>query len=353
MTRLKTSDFHYRLPSFLVAQEPLQRRETSRLFVYHANEDRVEHRRFADIGDYCNGPALLVLNDTKVIPARLVGRKKTTGGRVEILLVTETGGGIWECLCKPAARLREGTEVVFPGSLLRAQVVEKGRYGTHGVLFGGVKDFWSELHKIGRVPLPPYIKRNAESRVSDVEADRERYQTVYARRSGAVAAPTAGLHFSDELLRTLERKGMEIVYLTLHVGPGTFLPVKREFVADHRLHSEYFEITHEAAERINEAERHGRQVVVVGTTAARALESVADKRGRVMAKEGWTELFIYPPYRFKLVRNLLTNFHLPCSTLLMLVAALVGREKILELYEIAKEEGYRFYSYGDAMLILQ
>jgi S-adenosylmethionine:tRNA ribosyltransferase-isomerase len=353
MTRLKTSDFHYRLPSFLVAQEPLQRRETSRLFVYHANEDRVEHRRFADIGDYCNGPALLVLNDTKVIPARLVGRKKTTGGRVEILLVTERGGGRWECLLKPAARLREGTEVVFPGSPLRAQVVRKGRYGTHGVLFGGVKDFWSELHKIGRVPLPPYIKRNDGCRVSGVEADRERYQTVYARRSGAVAAPTAGLHFSDELLRTLERRGMEIVYLTLHVGPGTFLPVKREFVADHGLHPEYFEITHEAAERINEAERHGRQVVVVGTTAARALESVANKRGRVMAEEGWTELFIYPPYRFKLVRNLLTNFHLPCSTLLMLVAALVGREKILELYEIAKKEGYRFYSYGDAMLILQ
>lgn len=352
MTRLQTSKFDYQLPRSFIAQEPLSKREDSRLLVYHGDSGLIEHSSFGDIGDYIDNSAMLVLNDTKVFPARLLGRKRVTGGKVEILLVRELGKGLWECLLKPSARLKRGVEVVFPGSPMVARMVERMGNGSHSVLFEGVDDFWGELERIGWVPLPPYIKRQSDTPASVVCKDKERYQTVYAKRRGAVAAPTAGLHFSNGLLGSLEARGMEMVYLTLHVGPGTFLPVKEDCVSDHRLHAEFFEITDEAAESINRARADKRPVVVVGTTVARVLETVAGSDGKLRAGKGWTDLFIYPPYRFKVVENMLTNFHLPCSTLLMLVAALVGSEKIIELYEIAKRENYRFYSYGDAMLII-
>jgi S-adenosylmethionine:tRNA ribosyltransferase-isomerase len=362
MTRLKTSDFYYDLPRSCIAQEPALTREESRLLVYRQATGSVEHSVFGKLGDYLNERALLVLNDTKVIPARLYGRKEPTGGGVELFLVRESRGNEWECLLKPARRMREGTVVVFEGSAMTARVAGKKASGVWLVSFNGVTNILEEIEKIGHVPLPPYIKRSSgvgrEARLRQGFVgqawgiDKERYQTVYARRPGAVAAPTAGLHFSEELLRSLERRGVETAMLTLHVGLGTFRPVEEEYVSNHRLHGEYYEIGEASAETINRAASEGRRVVVVGTTAARALESAADERGEVLARSGWTELFIYPPYEFKVVSNMLTNFHLPCSSLLMLIAALVGREKILELYEIARREGYRFYSYGDAMLVL-
>ncbi|MEI6633834.1 MAG: S-adenosylmethionine:tRNA ribosyltransferase-isomerase [Chlamydiota bacterium] len=378
MTRLRTADFDYALPASFIAQEPAPRREDSRLMVFRADRGTVSHAGFSGIGDHLGDAALLVLNDTKVFPARLIGRKAGTGGQVEVLLLREREGGEWECLLKPGARLRGGAEIEFEGSSLVARVGERIPGGIFTVRFEGEGEFWDEVYRIGRVPLPPYIKRNPKSKIPnpngrDPESqipnpngrnpesqipdtrdreDRERYQTVYARQRGAVAAPTAGLHFSTELLERLASRGIETATLTLHVGPGTFRPVSGEYVADHRMHPEWYEIGEGAAERINRARREGRRVVAVGTTSARALEAAADEGGVVRAGAAWTEIFIYPPYRFRVVENLLTNFHLPGSTLLMLVAALAGRESVLELYEIAKREGYRFYSYGDAMLIL-
>jgi S-adenosylmethionine:tRNA ribosyltransferase-isomerase len=358
MARLKTSDFHYDLPRAFIAQEPPPTRGASRLLVRHLVTGRVEHRRFSEFGEYLRERSLLILNDTRVIPARLYGRKECTSGRVEVFLLRESRRGEWECLIKPSGRVREGATIVFEGSRMTARVAGRKTPGVWSVHFEGGLSVMDEIEKIGHVPLPPYIKRaNPKSQIPNPNMDlsykdKERYQTVYARRPGAVAAPTAGLHFSTELLEALEYRGVETVMLTLHVGLGSFRPVEEEYVSDHRLHGEYFEIQPEAAERINRARGEGRQIVVVGTTAARALETVADGHGKVRAQRGWTELFIYPPYKFKIVTQMLTNFHLPCSTLLMLVAALVGREKLLELYEIAQREGYRFYSYGDAMLVL-
>ncbi|MCX6339458.1 MAG: S-adenosylmethionine:tRNA ribosyltransferase-isomerase [Candidatus Aureabacteria bacterium] len=381
MARLKTSDFHYDLPRAFIAQEPPPTRGASRLLVHHLVTGRVEHRRFSEFGEYLRERSLLILNDTKVIPARLYGRKAGTGGQVEVFLLREREGGEWECLLKPGVRLRRGAEIAFEGSRMTARVAGRKTSGVWSVHFEGGLSVMDEIEKIGHVPLPPYIKRaNPKSppyaksaggrqipdpnihempdgerqRIPDPRdrEDRERYQTVYARQRGAVAAPTAGLHFSTELLERLASRGIETATLTLHVGLGTFRPVSEEYVADHRMHPEWYEIGEGAAERINRARGEGRQIVVVGTTAARALEAAADEGGVVRAGAAWTEIFIYPPYRFRVVENLLTNFHLPGSTLLMLVAALAGRERVLELYEIAKREGYRFYSYGDAMLIL-
>jgi len=358
MTRLKTSDFRYDLPRAFIAQEPPPTRGASRLLVYHGATGEVEHRRFGEFGEYLRAPSLLILNDTKVIPARLCGRKEHASARVEVFLLRESRQSEWECLLKPSGRVREGATIVFEGSPMTARLAGRKPLGIWSVRFEGVESVMDEIERVGHVPLPPYIKRgNPKSQIPNPKIDllcddRERYQTVYAVRPGAVAAPTAGLHFSNELLGELERSGVETVMLTLHVGLGSFRPVQEEYVSDHRLHEEYFEIGPDAAERINRARDEERQIVVVGTTAARALETVADDHGKVRARSGWTELFIYPPYRFKIVENLLTNFHLPCSTLLMLVAALVGREKLLELYEISKRERYRFYSYGDAMLVL-
>ncbi len=399
MTPLTTSDFHYDLPRSFIAQEPSPARGDSRLLVYDRATGRVEHRRFHEFGEYLRDSSLLVLNDTKVIPARLFGKKERTSGRVEVFLLKELRHNEWECLLKPSGRVREGSAVVFEGSPMIARLAGRKTGGAWSVLFEGIESVMDEIGRIGHVPLPPYIKREnplpssrregfrqagesspgperglgtsipegqipcirpaerdsvrqANSDMCSSNGDKERYQTVYARNPGAVAAPTAGLHFSSELLASLERRGVEIVMLTLHVGWGSFRPVQEEYVSDHRLHGEYFEIGLGAAEKINRARGMGRQIVAVGTTAARALETAADERGIVGARSGWTELFIYPPYRFKIVENLLTNFHLPRSTLLMLVAALTGREKLLDLYEISKRERYRFYSYGDAMLIL-
>lgn len=351
MPALRTSDFHFDLPRALIAQEPSPEREDARLLVCRMRSGTVAHLRFGEIGDFLPPRSLLVLNDTRVIPARLVGKREATGGRVEVLLLREMRENEWECLLKPSGRLREGETVVFEGSRMTARAGGRVSRSTRAAVLGGVDDVRAEIDAIGHVPLPPYIKRPRQaSRFTRL--DRERYQTVYAKQPGAAAAPTAGLHFSRGLLASLRAKGVETVTLTLNVGLGTFQPVVEEFVPDHRLHEEYFEIADGAAERINLARREGRRVVVVGTTAARALETVADEQGAVRPGSGWTDLFIYPPYRFKAVTNLLTNFHLPCSSLLMLVAALAGRERILDLYRIAVREGYRFYSYGDAMLLL-
>lgn len=352
MTRLKPSDFDYDLPRSLIAQEPALKREGSRLLVYRRATGDVEHAVFGRLGDYLAERSLLVLNDTKVIPARLYGRKERTGGGVELLMLKETGRNEWECLLKPSGRVRDGEVIVFNGSAMTARVAGRKASGIRSVNFDGVASALDEVEKIGWMPIPPYIKRPWSAGREVRGMDRERYQTVYARQPGAVAAPTAGLHFSEGLLQSLKQRGVDTAMLTLHVGLGTFRPVAEEYVSDHRLHEEYYEIGAGAAEAINRARREGRRIVVVGTTAARALEAAADEQGEVRPGSGWTGLFIYPPYEFKIVSNMLTNFHLPRSTLLMLIAALVGREKVLDLYEIAKREGYRFYSYGDAMLVL-
>ncbi len=352
MTRLRISDFEYPLDPSFIAQEPSPRREAARLMVCRGGADGVVHTAFNRIGDHLEDGALLVLNDTKVFPARLAGRKAGTGGRVEVLLLRDRGGGEWECLLKPGRRLAKGAEIEFEGSPLVGRVGDRVRGGTFAVGFRGTEEIEREIDRIGRVPLPPYIRRPpAGSRCAPCD-DRERYQTVYARRRGAVAAPTAGLHFSAELLERLAARGIATTALTLHVGPGTFLPVREEYVDDHRMHPEWYEIREETAARIARARGEGRRLVAVGTTVARALEAAADEGGAVRPGAGWTDIFIRPPYRFKVVQNLLTNFHLPGSTLLMLVAALAGRETVLGLYETAKRERYRFYSYGDAMLVL-
>jgi len=348
---LRTSDFSFDLPRTLIAQEPVPVREDSRILVYHRKSGLVEHARFRDIGAFLGVASLLVLNDTKVIPARLIGKKKATGGKVEVFLLRALNDREWECLLKPSGRVREGEVVIFEGSRMVARVGKRASSSTRSVGFEGAEDVSAEVDSIGYMPLPPYIKRTPDASCF-THIDRERYQTVYAARPGAVAAPTAGLHFSRDLLAKLRKNGIEAVSLTLNVGLGTFQPVKEEYVANHRIHSEYFEIGESSAERINRARRDGMKIVIVGTTTARALETVADEGGDVRSHSGWTELFICPPYRFKVVDNLLTNFHLPRSSLLMLVAALVGREKILDLYALAVREGYRFYSYGDAMLLL-
>ncbi|MCX6356315.1 MAG: tRNA preQ1(34) S-adenosylmethionine ribosyltransferase-isomerase QueA [Candidatus Aureabacteria bacterium] len=352
MNRLRVSQFDYDLPDSYIAQHPAPLREGSRLMVYHLNSGEVEHRRFSDIGEYLPPGSVLVLNDTRVIPARLIGNKQSTGGRVEVFLLRERRPDEWECLLKPAARLREGTLILFHDSAMTARVKERTGSGTGVVLFEGAADPRGEVERIGRVPLPPYIRRT-HSTADLSRGDRERYQTVYAARPGAVAAPTAGLHFSEELLAALRTGGVQTAMLTLHVGLGTFRPLQGEDVEGETLHEEYFELGEEAAALINRARGEGRRVVAVGTTVARVLESAADAGGMVRAARGWTDIFIHPPYRFKILRNLVTNFHLPRSSLLMLVAALAGRGKVLELYTIAVHEGYRFYSYGDAMLLLE
>jgi len=281
----------------------------------------------------------------------LFGRKKATGGRVEVFLLREISPGEWECMLRPSGRVREGESLVFEGSRMTAEVRRGERGAQPSVRFSGAGDVMAEADRVGRMPLPPYIKRLLDDPRSRL-VDRERYQTVYAAQPGAVAAPTAGLHFSRRLLNDLQEHRIETAFLTLRVGLGTFQPVRRENLEENKLHAEYFEIGEAAAEKINLARRDGRRVVAVGTTTARALESAADEKGAIRPRRGWTDIFIYPPYRFKAVDNLLTNFHLPRSSLIMLVAALLGREKILDLYGIAIREGYRFYSYGDAMLIL-
>lgn len=339
---MKLSDFDYDLPSQLIAQHPSRQRDRSRMLVLNKESGKIEHRIFSQLPSYLRAGDLLVLNQTKVIPARLNGVKEKTGGKVELLLLNQMNGDEWKVLVRPGRRVRPGTKISIGGGRLRAQITDGGQDGYRLVRFTAEGDFWQILQEVGEVPLPPYIKREPEP------ADRLRYQTVYARAEGAVAAPTAGLHFTEELLEKISSQEVKIGSLILHVGWGTFRPVKSELVSEHRMESEYYHIPLGICQEIAETKSNGRKVYAVGTTTVRALESWGQEGN---PREGWTSLFIYPPFDFRVVDGLITNFHLPRTTLLMLVSAFAGRERVLRAYAAAIREGYRFYSYGDAMLI--
>ncbi len=356
---MNIKDFDYHLPERLIAQKPADKRDASRLLVVDRKTGNIEHRHFYEITDYLREGDLLILNDSRVIPARLFGVKDGTGAKVEFLLIRRTEGDRWETMVRPGRRLKPGDSVTFSEDpLLAAKILDYGSDGTRIVEFSYDGIFMERLEEIGSMPLPPYIQRPSE------EEDRERYQTVYSREEGSVAAPTAGLHFTKELLSEAEQKGVELAYVTLHVGIGTFRPVKCETVEEHSMHFEEYSVSEKAAELINRALREGRRVISVGTTSVRTAESAAffdenavradGGRGcwQVRPGEGSTDIFIYPGYEFKIIDSLITNFHLPKSTLLMLISALYDREKILEVYEEAVKEEYRFFSYGDAMIIL-
>lgn len=355
---MKISDFDYYLPEELIAQKPADRRECSRLLVVHRDTGKIEHRHFYDIIDYLKAGDCLVLNNSKVLPARLYGVKEKTGAKVEFLLIKRIEGDTWETMVRPGRKLKPGDIVVFSQEpLLKATIKDFGTDGTRIVDFEYAGVFMERLEEIGSMPLPPYIERSSDSE------DRDRYQTVYCREEGSVAAPTAGLHFTEELLKKAEDKGVELVYVTLHVGIGTFRPVKCENIEDHTMHFEEYSISEESAEVINRAKREGRRIISVGTTSTRTVESAAyfdadaqtadGKAGcwQVRSGEGSTGIFIYPGYEFKIIESLITNFHLPKSTLLMLISALYDREKILAVYDEAVKQKYRFFSYGDAMFI--
>ncbi len=342
----KISDYHYNLPEDLIAQKPSQKRDHSRLLVLHRGQDRVEDTHFYNIFNYLQKGDLLVVNNTRVMPARLLGVKKQTGALIEIFLLNQLDDDIWEVLSRPAKRLPQRSIVEFRDGadlVMEAEVLEVHEGGRRIVRFSGFDDFDRALERVGHVPLPPYIKRD------DQPEDRERYQTVFAKERGAVAAPTAGLHFTPELMSVLRARGVEFCEITLHVGIGTFRPIEVEDLKDHDMHEEYYSVSEEAARKINQTISSGHRVVAVGTTSVRTLETV----GYPMKEQsGFTDIFIRPPYEFKVVGGLITNFHLPHSSLLVLVSALAGREKILEVYKHAVAERYRFFSYGDAMLII-
>lgn len=344
MTELKKSDFYFNLPEELIAQDPLEDRASSRMLVLHKETGEVGHLVFRDILQYLHPGDCLVLNNTKVIPARLLGQKADTGAGVEVLLLKRRENDIWETLVKPGKKCRPGTGLVFGEGLLRATVLETVEEGNRLVQFHYEGIFEEVLDRLGEMPLPPYITHKLK--------DKNRYQTVYAKYEGSAAAPTAGLHFTRELLSQIEEKGIETAYVTLHVGLGTFRPVKADNILEHHMHSEYYQISEEAAEKINRAKERGSRVICVGTTSCRTVESAAAQDGHVEAGCGNTEIFIYPGYRFKVLDALITNFHLPESTLVMLVSALAGRENVLAAYEEAIREKYRFFSFGDAMLII-
>ena len=341
---MKTSDFYYDLPEELIAQDPLNDRSSSRLLHLSMQEDKLEHRSFTDILDYLREGDCLVLNDTKVIPARLYGRKEGTGAVIEILLLKRMENDIWECLVKPGKKARPGARILFGEGILTGEILKIGEEGNRLIQFSYEGIFEEILDQLGEMPLPPYITHKLE--------DKNRYQTVYARHEGSAAAPTAGLHFTQELLEKVKKKGVNIAYVTLHVGLGTFRPVKVDDVEHHHMHSEFYIVEESQAALINETKKNGGRIISVGTTSCRTLESAAGEDGILKAGSGWTEIFIYPGYRFKMIDGLITNFHLPESTLLMLVSALAGKEKIMQAYEIAVKEKYRFFSFGDAMLIL-
>ncbi len=342
---MKTSDFDYVLPQRLIAQTPLADRASSRLLVLHHQSGAIEHRRFGDVLSYLEPSDCLVLNDTRVLPARLMGKKKGGTAVVEMVLLKPTvGTTVWEVMARPGKRLPPGSRVDFGSGELIGEVLENTPAGGKLVRLLCDSDLYEVLDKLGQMPLPPYIKEQL--------GDKERYQTVYSRALGSAAAPTAGLHFTPELLDELRHRGVNIEFLTMHIGLGTFRPVQVDDIADHTMHSEYYEISQAVAGQINRTKQAGKKVVAVGTTCVRTLESLADGHGSVHAASGWTDMFIYPPYRFKLVDGLITNFHLPKSTLLMLVSALAGRENILHAYAEAVKEEYRFFSFGDAMLII-
>ncbi len=341
---MKITDFDYHLPEELIAQEPAPRRDLSRLMIVYRDKPLIEHRLFKDVVNYLNPGDLLVLNDTKVIPARLPGKKLKGGAEMEVLLLKPLDERRWEALVRPGRRIKPGDTLLFGDGLFSGTVEESTAYGGRVIRFSYTGRFADLLSKAGKMPLPPYIKKYS--------GDPLRYQTVYARQEGSVAAPTAGLHFTEELLAEIRTKGVEIASIVLHVGLGTFRPVKVSDITRHQMHAEYYEISEQTARTVNEAKKRGGRLVAVGTTTVRCLEAAARESGEVPPAKGWTELFIYPGYRFKVIDAMITNFHLPRSTLLMMVSAFAGREKILAAYRVAVEERYRFYSFGDAMLIM-
>ncbi len=340
---LKTSDYYFDLPKELIAQDPLEDRSSSRLLIINKNTGEISDKHFTDICDYLNPGDCLVLNNTKVIPARLLGQKEDTGASVEIFLLKRREHDIWETLVRPGKKLRPGARVIFGEGLLRAEILEVVEDGNRLVQFEYEGIFEEVLERLGEMPLPPYITHKLQ--------DKNRYQTVYAKWEGSAAAPTAGLHFTEDLLEKLTIKGIKLAYVTLHVGLGTFRPVKVENVHEHKMHTEYYEITEEAADIINKTHEEGHRVICVGTTSCRTIESAADENGILHPCSGDTSIFIYPGYQFKVLDCLITNFHLPESTLLMLVSALAGREQILNAYHHAVDEKYRFFSFGDACFI--
>ena len=339
---MKVSDFNYELPEELIAQTPIEKRDSSRLMVLNKEKQTIEHKVFSDIIEYLNEGDCLVINNTKVIPARLYG-KKETGANIEFLLLNRIEGDIWEVMVRPGRKLQVGTKVIFGDGILEAEILEMIEGGNRKVQFKYKGIFNEILDQIGMMPLPPYIKERLEK--------KERYQTVYAKYEGSAAAPTAGLHFTEELLKKIEEKGVNIAKVTLHVGIGTFRPVKVENIEDHKMHSEHFYIKKEDVEKINNAKKAGKRIISVGTTSCRVLETVADENGMLKETEGDTSIFIYPGYKFKCIDALITNFHLPESTLIMLVSTFAGREYIMNAYNEAVKEKYRFFSFGDAMFI--
>ena len=339
---MNVSDFYYDLPEELIAQTPIEKRDESRLMVLKRKDQSIEHKQFKDIIDYLEPGDCLVRNNTKVIPARLYG-KKATGAKIEFLLLNQIEGDVWESIVRPGHKLKPGTEVEFGDGLLKATVLDIMPGGTRKVEFKYEGIFNEILDKIGLMPLPPYIHESLK--------DKDRYQTVYARYEGSAAAPTAGLHFTPELFEKLKQKGVEVANVTLHVGIGTFRPVKVENVEEHHMHSEHYYIKQEDVDKINNAKKNGKRVIAIGTTSCRVLETIADEKGMVKPTEGDTQIFIYPGYKFKCLDGLITNFHLPESTLIMLVSALAGKEYIMKAYNEAVKERYRFFSFGDAMFI--
>ena len=339
---MKVTDFDYELPEELIAQTPMEKRDESRLMVLDRKEQTIEHKHFKDVIDYLEPGDVLVRNNTKVIPARLYG-KKETGEKVEFLLLNNMEKDIWECIVRPGNKLHVGTKVIFGDGILKAEVLDTMPGGTRKVKFHYEGIFNEILDKIGLMPLPPYIHESLK--------EKDRYQTVYAKYDGSAAAPTAGLHFTPELLKKIEEKGIDIANVTLHVGIGTFRPVKEDTVEAHQMHSEHFYIKEEDCEKINKAKKSGHRVIAVGTTSCRVLETIADDNGYVKPTEGDTQIFIYPGYKFRCLDALITNFHLPQSTLVMLVSALAGKDYIMKAYKEAVEQKYRFFSFGDAMLI--
>ena len=340
---MKTSDFYYDLPKELIAQTPVEPRDSSRLLVLGRKNGEIEHRHFYDIIDFLNEGDLLVVNDSRVLPARIFGIKDETGARVEFLLLKQVSGNKWETLCKPGKKARVGAKFTFGEGILRATVVDVKDDGNRIVDFDCDENFFATLDKIGQMPLPPYITEELK--------DKDRYQTVYSHELGSAAAPTAGLHFTNELMDRIRKKGVKIANVTLHVGLGTFRPVKVDDVTNHKMHSEHYEVPEETARLIKQTRENGGRVIAVGTTSCRTLESVATQYGEVIACDGFTDIFIYPGYKFKVLDGLITNFHLPESTLIMLVSAFAGFDNVMNAYKVAVEEKYRFFSFGDAMFI--
>lgn len=341
---MKKEDFYFKLPEELIAQDPLEDRSASRLLVLDKESGKIEHRMFRDIKAYLKPGDCLVINDTKVIPARLIGSKIGTDAKIEILLLKRKENDIWETLVKPGKKAKPGTKISFGEGLLIGEVIDVVEEGNRLIQFSYQGIFEEILDQLGQMPLPPYITHQLE--------DKNRYQTVYAKHSGSAAAPTAGLHFTPELLKEIKESGVDIAHVTLHVGLGTFRPVKVENIQEHHMHSEFYHIEASEAEKINRAKREGHRIICVGTTSCRTIESAAKPDGTLSECSGWTEIFIYPGYQFKVLDCLITNFHLPESTLIMLVSALAGKENIMHAYETAVQEKYRFFSFGDAMLII-